>query len=67
MYQQAKEAAEERFQERMVDMTVAIVRDLRAHGYTHVNFSTFQYGCGDAVGRVVAALDAEGGEAVKLQ
>ncbi|KAG5485664.1 hypothetical protein LSCM4_06622 [Leishmania orientalis] len=67
MYQQAKEAAEERFQERMVDMTVAIVRDLRAHGYTHVNFSTFQYGCGDAVGRVVAALDVEGGEAVKLQ
>ncbi|KAG5484212.1 hypothetical protein CUR178_07368 [Leishmania enriettii] len=66
-YQQAKEAAEERFQERMVDVTVAIVRDLRAHGYTHVNFSAFQYGCGDAVGRVVAALDAEGGEAVLLQ
>ncbi|XQJ25255.1 hypothetical protein NXY56_001178 [Leishmania guyanensis] len=64
MYQQAKETAETCFQERMVDITVAIVRDLRAHGYTHVNFSTFQYGCGDAVGRVVAALAAEGGEAV---
>ncbi|KAG5484994.1 hypothetical protein LSCM1_07074 [Leishmania martiniquensis] len=63
-YQQAKEAAEECFQERMVDITVAIVRDLRARGYTHVNFSAFQYGCSDAIGRVVATLDAEGGEAV---
>ncbi|TPP52608.1 hypothetical protein CGC20_35720 [Leishmania donovani] len=64
---EAKERAEACFQERMVAITVDIVRDLRARGYTHVNFSAFQYGCGDAVGRAVAALAAEGGEEVVEQ
>ncbi|CBZ24392.1 conserved hypothetical protein [Leishmania mexicana MHOM/GT/2001/U1103] len=66
-YVEAKERAETDFQERMAAITVDIVRDLRARGYTHVNFSAFQYGCGDAVGRVVAALAAEGGEVVVEQ
>ncbi|GET86541.1 hypothetical protein, conserved [Leishmania tarentolae] len=65
VYQEAKEKAEVCFQERMEAITVGIVRDLRARGYTHVNFSTFHYGCGEAVGRVVAALAAEGKEAVQ--
>ncbi|CBZ32199.1 hypothetical protein, conserved [Leishmania donovani] len=67
VYEEAKERAEACFQERMVAITVDIVRDLRARGYTHVNFSAFQYGCGDAVGRAVAALAAEGGEEVVEQ
>lgn len=63
-YQQAKEFAEVGFQDAMVDITVDIVRELRAAGYSHVNFSAFQYGCGDAVGRVVSALaTAEAGPA----
>ncbi|CAG9570057.1 conserved hypothetical protein [Leishmania major strain Friedlin] len=64
VYAEAKERAEACFQEWMVAITVDIVRDLRARGYTHVNFSAFQYGCGDAVGCVVAALAAEGREEV---
>ncbi|KAK7194626.1 hypothetical protein NESM_000381200 [Novymonas esmeraldas] len=58
-YERAKEAAELSFQRTMEDATVAIVRDLRAHGYTHVNIAAWQYGCGDAIGRVVAALAAD--------
>ncbi|KPA76006.1 hypothetical protein ABB37_08153 [Leptomonas pyrrhocoris] len=56
LFQQAKEAAEVAFQRAVEDFTVAVARSLYARGYTHVNFSAFQYGCGEAVGRVVARL-----------
>ncbi|KAL7698947.1 hypothetical protein NQL31_004577 [Lotmaria passim] len=55
-FQTAKEAAEVAFLDAMVAFTVSLARDLHALGYTHVNFSAFQYGCGEAIGRVVKQL-----------
>ncbi|KPI87604.1 hypothetical protein ABL78_3313 [Leptomonas seymouri] len=56
IFHKAKEEAEVVFQRAMEDFTVALASELHALGYTHINFSAFQYGCGPAIGRVVARL-----------